>query len=140
MQLKIIPKCFPFLENGDIDINGMGQCMAFSASGYYVPCCWMDNAFDRKENPGGIYNKELNVKNGITPEDALNSRQWKNFYRKILFKPKEAGSRCKTSCGVIIDDDGNQHSYSSYVKQLNQQKNSILEKEKLLGITKDGQE
>jgi len=138
MQLKINPKCFPFDDEGNVMISQMSQCMAFSASGYYLPCCWIDNAHDKYENPNGIYDEELNAKEGMTPEKVLKSKQWKDFYHTILFKPEKAGSRCKTQCGVVIDGD-HQYHYSTYVSMLNKEKDNILQKERLLGIKKDGQ-
>ena len=111
MKLEIRPKCFPFDKHGNDVQDQMKNCVAFTAGGYYLPCCWMDTWRERQENKHGLFNEELNVNSGKTAKEIINSETWKKFYKMIFQDPDNVCQKCKDACGVLIHEDGSETNY-----------------------------
>ena len=111
MKLEIRPKCFPFDKDGNNVRYTMSNCIAFTASGNYLPCCWMDTFDCKRDNVHNLFDEELNVKSGKTPLEIISSPQWNNFYKLLFEDPDAACNKCKMACGHVIHDDGSEELY-----------------------------
>lgn len=97
-EFVIEPKCFPF----DIDGNPkqLENCPAHTATGYLLPCCWLDITNGNLEDElNGVRVPELHLSTGITYKEIVHSHQWKNFYIKLFTSPETAVDKCKEKCG-----------------------------------------
>ena len=106
--LHIEPKCFPFDKDGNDIRNQMLNCPAHTATGYLVPCCWMDRSIvvANDDDLNGVRVPELNLKTGITYKEIMESDNWKNFYKQLFQDPESSHDICKQCCGLITQEDG----------------------------------
>jgi len=113
MTVTIEPKCWPFDKDGNNIRNQMQNCPAHTASGYLVPCCWLDRSHivARNDTLNGIRVPELNLNTGITYKEIMESDQWRNFYKELLESPETAHQICRECCGWITEDDGTKIEY-----------------------------
>lgn len=85
--MKIFPKCVH-----------EGRRVAFSATGYFVPCCWCDdlNLFvDFKQ----ITQDKFHISNIKSPSDVFYSEEWKDLLHTIENDGKNAPAVCQEKCG-----------------------------------------
>ena len=117
--MKLKPKC----------IYG-GRDPAFTIHGYFVPCCWVDNAQSRKElDYYGFFQDNFFIDNINSPEELKSifiSPEWTDFYNMLLTKPYEAPALCKINC--------NAHQGTSTVKLNDEGHNVGLDKRRLLEL------
>jgi hypothetical protein len=71
--------------------------VAFSATGYFVPCCWCDNANlfrDFKE----ITQEKFHISNIDSPDDVFESDEWKQLIDTIKNDGSNAPKVCRKKC------------------------------------------
>ena len=83
--IKIDPKC----------LNGFS--VAYSATGYILPCCYADN--HNIEDFSELMTEDMMVDNNDDIEDIVYSDQWLEFYNKLKTNSKDAPRACKYYCG-----------------------------------------
>jgi hypothetical protein len=71
--------------------------MAFSASGYLLPCCWCDNV-NLFEDFGSITQEKFHISNVETVEEVLESKEWNDLMQTIQNNYENAPSICKSKC------------------------------------------
>ena len=88
---EINPKCLDKKE------------IAYTATGYLLPCCWLDNPVGWVESQiKRLRQEHLKVKNNDTIEDIITSDEWFDFFEELKRNPSRT---CKRFCGVPL----NQH-------------------------------
>ncbi len=99
--IQIEPKCFPYDKDGNNIRQEMGNCPAHTATGYLLPCCWLDrpDIIAEDDNINGVRVPELNLDTGITYKEIMRSENWKRFYRELFEQPEKAHPVCKECCG-----------------------------------------
>ena len=91
----IKPKCLPPGEKE----------LAYTATGYIVPCCWVDCPEGWKEPQiKGLYQNKLKVSNNKDIESIVNSREWNEFFDELKTNPSNT---CKKFCSGPIDTNIN---------------------------------
>lgn len=94
---KLEPKCFPEHLNKEKEIRGI----AYTATGFLMPCCWLDGiGFNNEYEKLGLHDEELKLENNKSVEDIICSKQWKNFTRILIEEPHNAPTKCKQKCGT----------------------------------------
>lgn len=117
MQIRIKPKCWPVNENGERDDSLARMPPAFSANGYFFPCCWMEKTEYVEKNIHNLFDEELKITNIESVDEVFNSEQWKKFYMTMLFDPNNICDVCKIMCGVVIDHNEEEHEYWKWIKK-----------------------
>lgn len=84
--MTVDPKCI----KGD-------NCIAYSATGYLLPCCWADQ-IDRRLEFKSLLQKKFRLDKVESIEEIINSDEWQSFYRGLLEDPNNAPSVCKNYC------------------------------------------
>ena len=90
---ELKPKCI--FENQDLTL---------SSTGYFTPCCWVDDELYRKQPWVKILFKEhLKLQNNEKVEDIFKSKEWTDFYNMLRNNTKDAPAVCYKFCskGVI---------------------------------------
>ena len=78
------PKCLP---------PGKKE-LAYTATGYVVPCCWVDCPEGWKEPQiKRLYNPKLKVSNNKDIESIVNSKEWNEFYEELKTNPSHTCTR-----------------------------------------------
>ena len=78
------PKCLP---------PGKKE-LAYTATGYVVPCCWVDCPEGWKEPQiKRLYNPKLKVSNNKDMESIVNSKEWNEFYEELKTNPSHTCTR-----------------------------------------------
>lgn len=108
-KLHIEPKCFPFNKDGNNIQSEMKNGPAHTATGYLLPCCWMDKSYvvANDDDLNGVRVPELNLNTGISYKEIMASDNWKKFYKQLFEEPEKSHKICKECCGWITRDDGN---------------------------------
>ena len=83
--MTVDPKCI----KGD-------NCIAYSATGYLLPCCWADQ-IDRRLEFKSLLKDKFRLDKVESIEEIINSDEWQSFYRGLLEDPDNAPSVCKLS-------------------------------------------
>jgi hypothetical protein len=97
MELK--PKCLTFTSK---EFKGA----AYTADGFMLPCCWMDDPVVYNYIVlCGLKKEELKVKNNDKLEDIFTSPEWENFFSTLVNNPIKASYMCKKKCGINITKD-----------------------------------
>ena len=84
--MTVDPKCI----KGD-------NCIAYSATGYLLPCCWADQ-IDRRLEFKSLLKDKFRLDKVESIEEIINSDKWQSFYRGLLEDPDNAPSVCKNYC------------------------------------------
>ena len=72
--------------------------IAYSATGYILPCCYADN--HNIEDFKNLMKKEISLNNvNDIHKDIINSKEWKDFFKLLLESPQLAPRACKYYCG-----------------------------------------
>ena len=88
---EINPKCLDKKE------------IAYTATGYLLPCCWCDNPVGWQElQIKRLRQEHLKVKNNDTINDIVESDEWLDFFEELKTNPAKT---CQRFCGVPL----NQH-------------------------------
>jgi hypothetical protein len=85
-NLNFFPRCL----NNKRDV-------AYTATGYLIPCCWVDMDPDFEK----FFNESLYIDNNESVEDILNSKIWQEFYHMLENQPSLAPNICKTQCTLV---------------------------------------
>ena len=92
------------------DGANVGRSIAVTATGFVLPCCWLDRPDgsenlleDEKIKP--FFDKELHINNNKTIEDIVNSDTWQNFMGDLINRPEMSSPICLKMCS----SEGNIH-------------------------------
>lgn len=81
------------------------KSLAITATGYVVPCCWVDNEQGWTDKIlSKFYDKSLHLDNNKNIEDIVNSEIWYDFFSTLINKPKNAPNSCKKFCSTGLDE------------------------------------
>ena len=88
----IFPKCLHKKE------------LAYTATGYLMPCCWTDNPIGWEEPQiKALMKDHLKVEN-MEIKDIINSKEWHNFFEELKTNPSKT---CERFCSGPIDQSIN---------------------------------
>jgi hypothetical protein len=90
--MKIFPRCLRRDEEFTPE-----KSVAFTASGYLVPCCWCDNR-QLFEDFASITQEKFHISNISSPEEVLESEEWITLMNTIQNDPSNAPYVCKRKC------------------------------------------
>ncbi len=82
-----------------------GRSIAVSATGFVLPCCWLDRPDDfddimKDKKVGPLFDKKLHIDNNDTIEDIVSSDPWQKFMRELTEKPEESSPICFQMCTI----------------------------------------
>ena len=92
------------------DGANVGRSIAVTATGFVLPCCWLDRP-DGSENLledekiKFFFDKELHIDNNETIEDIVSSDTWQKFMSDLINRPEESAPICLKMCS----SEGNIH-------------------------------
>ena len=76
-----------------------GRPIAVSATGYVLPCCWLDRASSPKDKKvKTLFDDKLHIDNNDTIEDIISAEPWQKFMRDLVEKPEESSPICFEMC------------------------------------------
>jgi len=84
---KLYPRC----------MDTRKKAPAFSASGYFYPCCWCDNS--KSHEFKNITPEHLHIDNVENLTDIFLSKEWNDFFIMLKENPENAPTVCKKKCG-----------------------------------------
>ena len=70
---------------------------AFSATGYFLPCCWCDNS-NLFRDFASITQDKFHISNIETPDKVFQSSEWKDLINTIQNDGANAPKVCKRKC------------------------------------------
>lgn len=91
---KLFPRCIKGKNASHLGIKDV----ALSATGYFVPCCWCDNANLFKDF-SEILKEKFHISNIDSPDDVFESDEWKKLMYTIEHDGNNAPKVCKLKCG-----------------------------------------
>ena len=97
---KLNPKCFKTDKHGD-------RAVAFTATGYLLPCCWLDNHANGTVHQKWVkdfYKKEQHIDNHEKIEDIIEGKTWQNFFNMLENDPEDAPKVCWEHCNRPLDN------------------------------------
>lgn len=95
-KLELKPKC----------LAGK-QAPALTATGYILPCCWLDNreVWNDPEVKKLFQTKKISEVENV--EEIVNSVEWKNFINLLLTKSEKIPKTCYIKCTNDVDINPN---------------------------------
>jgi len=76
-----------------------GRLIAVSATGYVLPCCWLDRASSPKDKKvKTLFDDKLHIDSNDTIEDIISAEPWQKFMRDLVEKPEESSPICFEMC------------------------------------------
>jgi|TARA_B100000902_G_scaffold219541_1_gene208550 hypothetical protein len=94
MTKKFRPKCVQF-----------DRQMAFTSTGFVVPCCWIDSPGGRKDATlKQFYQKDMHIDNFDSIDDIIDSPLYKDWFDMLVNKPELAPNYCKHFCSTTSLD------------------------------------
>ena len=76
------------------------KALAYTATGYMLPCCWCDNPVGWVEPQiKRLRQEHLKVKNNDNIKDIITSEEWLYFFDELKTKPAKA---CQSFCSVPL--------------------------------------
>jgi hypothetical protein len=94
--ITLVPECMPEFYPKNKYIRGI----AYTATGYLLPCCWLDTPrLEQELLKYGLLDENLKLANNATVEDIIHSPQWQNFLNILISEQDNAPSKCKEKCG-----------------------------------------
>ena len=115
-MIKVNPKCLYKKE------------LAYTATGYLLPCCWCDNPVGWQEPQiKRLRQKHLKLENNDKVEDIVYSKEWKDFFEELKTNPAKT---CQRFCSVPLNHSINKvgekgNKYRGYTSTTNNQKIKI---------------
>ena len=79
--------------------RNIGRSGAISATGFVLPCCWLDRPnkpMDSKVST--LFDEKLHIDNNDTIDDIIKSDPWQKFMRELTTKPEESSPICLEMC------------------------------------------
>lgn len=90
--------------------RNLGRSIAVSATGFVLPCCWLDRpSSSMDEKVKTLFDESLHIDNNDTIDDIIGAESWQKFMRDLIEKPEDSSPICLEMC----TRDG-----SRYVKKL----------------------
>ena len=78
---------------------------AFTATGFLVPCCWVDNPWAMKDkNIKKFYNKKQHIDKHDSVMSIMHGKVFTDFWDMLENKPENAPEICKKYCGSELTD------------------------------------
>lgn len=78
---------------------------AFTATGYLVPCCWVDNPWAWKDPKiKEFYNPKWHIDKHDSVMDIMHGKNFNDWWEMLEKKPEEAPNICKKYCGSCLGD------------------------------------
>jgi len=84
--MKLYPRC-----------SSKEKPVAFSATGYFVPCCWCDNK-DLFRDFKEITQEKFHISNIESPDNVFKSEEWNHLIDKITNDGANAPKVCRRKC------------------------------------------
>jgi len=85
---KFVPKCIH-----------KNRQMAFTSTGFLVPCCWIDSPVGRNDPVlSKFYESKWHIDNNDSIEDILNGDLYKEWWHMLKNNPSNAPNYCKYYC------------------------------------------
>ena len=84
------------------------RALAFTATGYLIPCCWLDdhNVWNQKWVKN-FYKKNNHIDNHKSIDTIVEGSDFKEFYKMLTENSENAPPVCKHHCGVKAHKDVN---------------------------------
>ena len=78
----------------------VGRSIAVTATGFVLPCCWLDQAYDvnKHEKVRPLFDDKLHIDNNDTIDDIIYSEPWQTFMRDLIEKPEKSAPICFRKC------------------------------------------
>ncbi len=90
--------------------RNFGRAIAVSATGFVLPCCWLDRpSSPMDEKVKTLFDESLHIDNNDTIDDIIGAEPWQKFMRELVEKPEESSPICLEMCTRVG---------SRYVKKL----------------------
>ena len=78
---------------------------AFTATGFLVPCCWVDNQWGMKDkNIKKFYDPKQHIDKHETVMEIMHGEVFTDFWNMLKNKPENAPKICKKYCGSELSD------------------------------------
>lgn len=92
--MKLKPKCLHFKE------------VAYTATGYILPCCWLDGELQTYKQPQilPLLKEKLKVENNKNIDDIVYSDEWNYFFEELKTNPSTI---CKKFCSIPLEQSIN---------------------------------
>ena len=92
--MKLKPKCLHFKE------------VAYTATGYILPCCWLDGELQTYKQPQilPLLKEKLKVENNKNIDDIVYSDEWNYFFEELKTNPSTI---CKKFCSLPLEQSIN---------------------------------
>ena len=75
--------------------------MAFTSTGFVVPCCWIDSPGGRRDSTlKQFYQKEMHIDNFAGVGDVIDTPLYKDWFDMLQNKPELAPNYCKHFCST----------------------------------------
>ena len=97
-EIKIKPRCLTYKP------KSYHKPAAYTADGYMLPCCWLDdpkNDYDIEER-FKLKEEHLALDNVEKIEDIYGSKEWEHFFDTLINNPSCAMKQCQYKCGNLF--------------------------------------
>lgn len=85
---------------------------AFTATGFLIPCCWVDNPTAWKEKKiKEFYDEKWHIDKHETVLEIMHGELFNDWWDMLENRPEEAPEICKRYCGSDLDDKVTKHDY-----------------------------
>lgn len=84
------------------------RALAFTATGYLIPCCWLDDhkVWNQKWIKN-FYKKDNHIDNHKTIDTIVEGSDFKEFYKMLIENSDDAPPVCRRHCGIKKSIDVN---------------------------------
>ena len=83
---------------------------AYTATGFIVPCCWVDNPWGMRDDfIKRFYDPKMHIDNNESVMEIMNSDLYNEWWDMLINRPEEAPDICKKYCGSKLDDKVTKH-------------------------------
>lgn len=101
--IKLYPRCHPYDPNSETPVVRKQKAVAYSARGWFMPCCWLDDIETDQIKEFGLLDDDIKVENVDKLEQIFLSRQWVHFHKMLVEHPENAPDICKNKCSFRFD-------------------------------------
>ena len=82
--------------------RNLGRSIAVSATGFVLPCCWLDKpSSPMDEKVKTLFDESLHIDNNDAIEDIIMSDPWQKFMRELVEIPEESSPICLEMCTQV---------------------------------------
>ena len=79
--------------------RNIGRSGAVSATGFVLPCCWLDRPNEPRDSKvSTLFDEKLHIDNNDTIDDIIKSDPWQKFMRELTTKAEESSPICLEMC------------------------------------------